>query len=561
MISLIKIRNFMIIESLEVDLQGAMTAITGETGSGKSIIIDALELALGKKADGQIVRGDATRCDITAHFEIAKLTDAVEWLENRNIPFDGECIITRTITSSGRSRTDINGISVTQEAMREFATHIVIVLGQHHAQSLLKYHSQDHLLDTFGGLEKTAQTVKQHYDRWFDAKTQLAKLEADNEARTNKRELLGYQVKELDELAIEPNEFEKTQQQHTKLASAQTLIDDAYACSELLEGDDGHSISKQLHDCKKLIEKNIGLDDHLKNCAKLLDDALIATDEATHEIKAFQDSMNVDPERLQTLDTRLSTIIQVARKHQVPEDALYDHHQTLANELAQIDTDDATLTALRASLAELEQAYLASAAKLTKARTKAAKQFSQAITDKFAGLGMPQGRFQVGVVPAQNPFSARGADKVVFEVQTNPGQPMESLAKIVSGGELSRINLAIQVTINPKEPRPTFICDEVDVGMGGQTAHLVGELLAQLAHSGQVLVVTHLPQVAAKASAHLHVEKYSKDKATYTIIKSLDEAARIDEIARMLGGANITSSSRAHAQELLGLTTEASVTS
>jgi DNA repair protein RecN (Recombination protein N) len=545
MLQHIHIQNFTIIQQLELELQTGLTALTGETGAGKSIIVDALELALGGRTDSSLIRHGCDRCDISTTFYLKYLPDAKQWLSKHDFELnDDTLILRRTITQDGRSRGYIQGQSAPLQQLKDLGNLLVNIHGQHEHQSLMKRDAQRLLLDSHAGQLALVKEVSSHYQTWHKAQTALDTLRAqDNTAR---RELLRYQVQELDTLALADNELEKLEQEHKQLANASQLIADGHAALNIMTE---HELNRACH----LLKSIQSIDSAVTPTTELLNSVIIQTEEAINELRRYLDDLELNPERLLFLEQRLQAIYDLARKHRITPENLSKRHQELAAELKQLENADSHLEALEETLKTALLKYDAAAKKLTKQREKIAKTFSAEVTERMQTLGMPGGKFSAHIEPLTEP-SMYGLEKIEFQVSANPGQPLQSLSKVASGGELSRISLAIQVMAAQSDTTPTLIFDEVDVGIGGGTAEIVGNLLRALGKTSQVLCVTHLPQVASKGHHHLQVQKQTVDGNTVTQIQILTADEKVQEIARMLGGLKITKQTLAHAKEMIETT-------
>ncbi len=551
MLTHLHIKNFTIIEELQIDLQQGMTVITGETGAGKSIMIDALGLALGQRATAQTIRQGQERCEITACFTLAKAPAAREWLEQHELASADECILRRIINKEGPSRSYINGQLSTLQQTDELSQLLVNIHGQHEHQLLLQNEQHRLLLDNFAKHHDLLAEVSGLFTQWQTAKNKLNQLLslADNQAR---RELLSYQVEELNQLNLQSDELEKLEKEHRQLANAQQLIANCQLTAEQLNGDEPVSVLNQLHHCINNLQKFADLDEHIKNSVALCTEATIHCQEAAATISQFLDQFNSDPERLAWIEQRLTVIYDIARKHKVAAEELPTLIATLSDEYKQLQNSEITLAELQNTITALFSRYQQTAVKLTKSREKAAEKLNKQVSNYIHQLGMPGGQFVIRLTIQDSQQAYRlGQDKIEFLVSTNPGQALQPLQKVASGGELSRISLAIQVITTHQSYVPVLLFDEVDVGIGGSTAEIVGQLLRQLGENAQVLCVTHLPQVAALGHQHLKVEKSTDKKQTFTQVLQLSKPEKIQEIARMLGGVKITAQTLAAAEEMI----------
>lgn len=577
MLTNLYIKNFTIITCVELEINNSMTVLTGETGVGKSILIDALLLCLGNRADTQCIRHDSDSCEITATFDVTTIPTARTWLakhdfeqqnheknsernseksSKENSKENSECILRRTLSRSGRSRCYINERPVPQQALRELGESLVDIHGQHEHQSLLKHNTQCQSLDAYAQHDALLDEVARIYQEWSKACKQLAAIQAteDQEAQLN---LLAYQIKELDELDIQPNEIKTLEQQHQRLLHAQRLLCDCKQALALSKDNDSldtssHDVSSLLTQILQLLEPLQQFDTAITNSRELFNNAAIQVEEAINELSHYLNHIDLNPERLQEIEERLKTIYDVARKHQVKAADLVEHHQKLATKFQQLKHASKSIEELQNAIEQYENTYQEAANKLTKSRKSTAKKLSHVVSQHIKQLGMPNGEFTVELTRHTNTKPRQqGQDLISFLVTTNPGQSPQPLIKVASGGELSRISLAIDVVTAQLTATPTLIFDEIDTGIGGGTAAIVGKLLRQLGETTQVLCVTHLPQVAAQGHHHFKIEKHVENKTTRTSVTSLQKEEKIQEIARMLGGVTITKQTLAHAKEMV----------
>jgi DNA repair protein RecN (Recombination protein N) len=554
MLSHIHVRNLAIVDEIEVELDAGMTALTGETGAGKSILVDALGLVLGDRAEGKVIRHGAERAEISASFDISGQEVVSDWLAQRDMDLDGECQLRRIINRDGRSRGYINGQPAQMQALRELGEHLVDIHGQHEHQSLLRSAVQRQLLDDFGGYPVLLAGVTKLHQEWQQAHAALdctISSETDRDARID---LLRYQLSELEALGLSAQDIASIDEEHARQANAGRLLEAAQRGLERLDGEQGDSaatlVNRTLDEIGELTRHDSALDD----AARLLGDAAVLVQESADTLRHYAERLEIDPERLQWLEQRIGTLHDLARKHHCKPVELPDIETRLRSELEAIENAGANREKLVQQLAQLEQDYLSAAKKLTTKRRQAAKTFGKEITAAMQTLGMASGVFEVHISPRREDRPGpHGMDNIEFMVSANRGQPVQALGKVASGGELSRISLSIQVISADSAVIPTLIFDEVDSGIGGGVAEIVGMKLRALAGERQVLCVTHLPQVAALAHQQLQVSKLSGDATTHTRIRSLDEKERIEELARMLGGIRVTRQTREHAREMLGM--------
>lgn len=554
MLNHIHIRDFAIVDQLALETDNGMIALTGETGAGKSILLDALGLALGDRADSSVIRHQAERAEINLAFDLADAPSAMQWLEQQDLHENQECFIRRVITREGRSRGFINGRAVPMQSLRELGEMLVDIHGQHEHQSLLKREIQRQLLDHYAGNESLLSEVSSIYQRWKTATEELDTLRRASAERSSRMELLHYQVTELEQLGLTAEEIPALNEEHQRLANAGHLLETCHSAqAQLYDGDD-ETIHALLGRLGSSIDELCTIDSRLADAATLLHEAMIQIQEAAAELRRYSDRLDLDPERLQWIDERISSLHQLARKHHAAPEELPELLTRLQTELDGLDHADEQLLELQGEIEQLQKKYHAQATTLGDKRRQAANRLNREVSELIQQLGMPGARFEISLnASATDKPSPYGYESVEFMVSTNPGQPIQPLSKVASGGELSRVSLAIQVSLADSTRIPTLIYDEVDSGIGGPTAEVVGRLLRRLGESRQVLCVTHLPQVAAQAQHHLQVSKSSSDGMTRTRIKALAQQERVDEIARMLGGVKITEQSRAHALEMIEL--------
>ena len=553
----IHIRDFAIVESVDLDLGSGLTVLSGETGAGKSILIDALGLALGDRADSGSVRHGARRAEISVEFDLRDAGSALAWLRDNDLDAGEECLIRRTISADGRSRAYINGSPVPLQQLKTLGEHLIAIHGQHAHQSLTRGEEQRRLLDAYASSRQDAhkqylQKVAALARQWQSLNTEYKALRQAAEEREARLELLRYQVAELDTLTPDTDEIHQIEREHARLANANRLLDDGRHCLEALHEHDEQAVTTLLGRLAQELEALTRLDEELAPALELVNGALIQAREGADELRRYLDRLDIDPQRLQYLDERLATLHDLARKHRVEIAALPELHASLAQELQTLEQAGLRLEDMETEIRAVEADYRKAAARLGKARMQAARALGAAIGESMEELGMPGGRFEVGLEPRQDtPPDPHGLERILFRVSANPGIPPRPLGKVASGGELSRISLAIQVRTADSARIPTLIYDEVDSGIGGGVAETVGRKLRTVAEGRQVLCVTHLPQVAAQAHHHLMVSKSTDGQTTQTRIEHLSNEARVDEIARMLGGLEITGQTLAHAEEMI----------
>lgn len=550
MLSHVTIRNLVIVKGLELDFEPGMTALTGETGAGKSILVDALGLALGDKADSGLIRQGADQAEIGISFDLPADSEIRRWLDERDLADDDGCLIRRVLNRNGRSRAYVNGSPTTLGTLRALGELLVDIHGQHAHQSLLKTAVQRQLLDDYGDLQQPAEETAGHYRRWQSLAAEYEQLSRAASDRAARLDYLQFQLDELDALPCGPDEVKRLEAEHDRLANAEQLLaDTGLALDRLTEGDP--SMRGLLADVDQLLATLGAIDPALGETRELIESAAIQIDEAATNLRHYEGALDPDPARLAELDGRLSRLHDLARKHRVAPEELGELRNALREEATTLRDADNSLTQLEAGRDQAAAAYAAAAATLSDARSATAARLAGTVTASLQELGMQGGVFDVAVTPQPDRPSLHGIDQVRFLVAANPGQQPGALNDVASGGELSRISLAIQVATANCARVPTLIFDEVDVGIGGATAEIVGQLLRRLGSDRQVLCVTHLPQVASQAHQQLRVVKRSDGSTTETRIDTLAEPDRVDEIARMLGGVSITEQTRRHADEMI----------
>jgi DNA repair protein RecN (Recombination protein N) len=549
MLKHIQLKNFAIIDHLDLDLHKNMTVITGETGAGKSIMIDAIELALGQRVKHSVIKGDSDRCEICLNIDIQQISAAKDWLTEHALDQGGECLVRRVIYQDGRSKSFINDTPCTLQHAKALGESLIDIHGQHEQQKLFNKSMQRDMLDAYAAQQVTAKKVAQLFQQWQITQTQLNALLNNNLESKQRAEFLKYQLQELDEINVSKEELEQLEQDHKKLANAQQLIEACNAAMLSSAEEEGAALTALNRACQQL-QAYTEYDKGIKDASELFNSAIIQTQEAADTLRHFLDKMQADPARLQEIETRLGKIYDIARKHHVKSRELPDFHQTLLEELSTLENSDEHIETLKQKISELEADYHTAAKKLSSARKKSAKSLSESIMVQLKRLGMPQAIFHVALTATEK-LTAHGLEHVEFLINTNPSQSPQALAKIASGGELSRISLAIQVILAEKYTTPTIVFDEVDVGIGGATAEIVGQLLKKLSQHTQLLVITHLGQVAGQGQQHLKISKQQKKDATNVQVAPLNQEQRVQEIARMIGGKTITEQTLAHAAEML----------
>jgi len=549
MLKYLSIRDFVIVSSLELDFSPGFTVLTGETGAGKSILIDALSLALGERGDATMVRNGCERAEIAAEFDIAGLPHTQAWLREQELEGDaGVCLLRRVLDAGGRSRGFINGRSATLQQMREAGDQLLDLHGQNAHQSLLRPDAQRALLDGYAGMTGAAEQVAALYHDWQTLRRRRISLSENADAVAAERELLQFQRNELEGLAFDPEDWNAVQEDYARLAHAASLLETAAFGIETLSEADNACLA-QLNALTVRLRDGMAHDASLGETLQMLESAQAELQEAVYALRHYQQRMDTDPQRLHIQEQRIQTVMDTARKYRVAPEQLGESLQRILARMAELG-GDADLAELAQQEESAQQNYLAAAKKLTAARKKAAGKLGQEITEAMQGLAMQGGSFAVSLVPLAE-AGTYGMEAIEFQVAANPGVPPRSLAKVASGGELSRISLAIQVATSQLASVPTLIFDEVDSGIGGRVAEIVGHLLKKLGKDYQVLCVTHLPQVAAAADRQWQVSKAVENGVTLSHIAELEGEQRVEEIARMLGGVKITETTRKHAAEML----------
>lgn len=548
MLTHLYIKNFAVIKETEFDLQTGMTVITGETGAGKSIIVDTLSLIFGGRADSSLIHPKAQRAEITATFAINN-PEISAWLMQHELASNDECIMRRILTTDGKSKSTINGTPCTQQNARELGLLLLNIQGQHEYQNLLKPEKQLELLDTFAATMPFSITVKQIYAAYTKTQKEIAILKNLSSDRSTKIDFLLYQIRELENLGLKDGEIAQLHQEHKILTNAETIIKNSNEAL-LLAGDNEHALLTNLYKIKTNLEEIKTQDERVKKSLELFNSATIELEEAVLELKNYVAMLELNEERLNTIEQRLNTLHELARKHHVKPEELPDVLINLKTELNTLEQAENKLQEMQEILTKITADYHKNAAKLSEQRKKSALKLNKAISEKMQQLNMPGGKFAVNFAPYAEPHP-NGLEAIEFWVSANPGHPLQPLAKVASGGELSRISLAIQLITAKNKITPTLIFDEVDVGIGGKTAEIVGQMLLELGKNAQVICITHLPQVAALGNHHLQVIKNTLKNSTEVTLNHLNAEERIMEIARMLGGVKITSQTIAHARELL----------
>ncbi|WP_321322912.1 DNA repair protein RecN [Thiomicrorhabdus sp.] len=548
MLQELSIQNLALIEKLQLQFNTGFTTLTGETGAGKSILLDALGLALGERADSSLVRHNTPKADVTALFEIEKLPHVQSWLVEQELDDDTQCYLRRTVTSEGRSKAYINGYPVAANQLKTLGSFLIDIHGQHEHQTLLSSNKQLDLLDAYANHPKNLSQTHQAFKAWQDLKRQLKQIEEEQADYQSKLELLSFQKNEFDEINPQDGEFDALSEEQSQLSHASEIklaCDKAYNAIEEEQGA-VDSINQAIHALESIIEFSPSLEGLITQ----LNSSVIEVQEAATEIQHHSENIDLDPQQLQNVEERLSALFGLAKKYNIEAEQLVEKHQQIQEDLARLEQSDASLEILKAELDQAWKNYQDQANSLKKSRQKAAKNLSKIVTEGMQTLGMPNGLFEVALSDAEQP-NTNGTDKVIFNVTANKGQPLQPLAKVASGGELSRISLAIQVATSEVAQLPTLIFDEVDVGIGGGIAEVVGQKMQQLGKDKQIFSITHLAQVASHGHSHLHIAKQTQNNSTTTQVKQLSSEQRIEELARMIGGLTLTEQTLSHAKEML----------
>lgn len=550
------IRNYAIIEQLELEFNTGLTALTGETGAGKSILLGALGLVLGDRADSDSIKQGSDHAEIIAEFDSRENTAVTGWLVEQELHMiqgdDYECILRRRISKDGRSRAYINGTPVNLQLIRELGEMLIDIHGQHEHQSMMKPVVQRQLLDDYAEHSNLIEAVSNAFVQLKLINEQLQHLEQTTTDRNNRLDFLRFQTQELDALDLAENEYAELNEQHSRLAHAERLTTTVQQVLQNLYENEETNIQSNVSRTITSLQDIAEVDEKLNPVIDLLQEALVQIDESISQLRLYEDSLELNPAELEAVEQRLQVILDLARKHRVEPETLTELHQQLTDQLNDLDHADERLEALQNEHKTLEQTYRNAAKALSSSRAKAAKQLNKKITSSMQTLGMKGGQFEITVDQVDDgKHAVHGVDRIEFTVTANAGQSCKPLARVASGGELARISLAIQMITARQGKIPTLIFDEVDSGVGGGIAEIVGQHLRTLGDTNQVVCITHLPQVASQAHHHMRVHKQSQKKQTSTNVDSLNRAQRIEEIARMLSGVDITKQSLAHAEEMI----------
>lgn len=551
MLTSLYVRHFAVVEAAEIAFGPGLTVVSGETGAGKSLLVDALMLLAGARADSGMVRAGSDRAELAAEFDLSDLPLARQWLLSEELDEDGSCQLRRVIRTEGSSKAWINGRPANARQLGELAALLVEIHGQHEHQALLSRSHQLALLDAYAGHDDLLAQVRDNAGRWRDLGMRMRKLSGGDD-RERRIEMLRHEIAELEKWALPETELTELEANHRRLANAGRLAEGAASVVELLDGDSEFALRRALGRAHAELGKLAMLDDRLGSLLELLDNAGIELGEAADGLTRYAQDVDLDPERYTEVDNHLARLHELSRRHRLPMAELHDRLTTLRTELAELEGAGDALEQLAAQRQQLEQDYARAAARLSQARAAAASKLGEEVSHLMAELGMSGGqlRIELETVAGEEP-DPQGRERCELLVSANPGQPPRPLRKVASGGELARISLAIEVATLGKDTVGSMIFDEVDTGIGGAVAEVVGQKLRALGGQRQVLCVTHLPQVAAQGHAHLRVSKHSDDGSTRTRIDTLDASGRRDELARMLGGVEITRETRAHAKQML----------
>ncbi|HWN39571.1 MAG TPA: DNA repair protein RecN [Gammaproteobacteria bacterium] len=552
MLSLIRVKNYAVIDEIEVEFGSGLNVMTGETGAGKSILVDALGLALGDRSDASAVRHGAERAEISVSFDVPDGHDALRWLAERGLDDETACTLRRLVGSDGRSRAFINGQPVNLQDLKALGGLLVDIQGQHAHQSMLDTGNQRALLDAHDELAPLAKTVAERFAAWHTLVEQLENRRSTSAQRQSEIELGRFQLAELEALALAEGEPERLRAERDRLANTDRLLSGATAALDALAENEAASAYAAVVLARRELDKLAGVDPELRGPAAVLASIEIELREVETALQHYRDRVEADPARLAWLDDRLARVRSLARRHAASEDDLPRVLPALRERLAVLDGSGESLEALEKRTADARAQFLAAARRLSGLRAEHAATLSGSVTSLLVELGMPHGEFRVEL--EEKPLEradATGLERIEFQVKLNPGLPFGSLAKVASGGELSRVSLAVEVARSGASPVTAFVFDEVDAGISGRVADIVGRKLRQLSSTRQVLCVTHLPQVASHGAAHYRVEKQTDGKVSRTDVRSLTSKERVEELSRMLGGVEVTARTRAHAAEMI----------
>ena len=552
MLRSLQIRNFAIIDEIDITFKDDMTVLTGETGAGKSILIDALGLVLGERGSSNLIRNKEKRAEYTAEFEITNNNNALNWLVEKSLENENECILRRTISPDGKSRSFINGNTVNLQSLKSLGELLVDIHGQHFHQSLCKKNVQRDLLDHFGGLSDTKNKIKRIFNEWRTLSDQLTEMIENDKNKADRMDLLSFQSKELNELALSSGEYDSLNSEFKKINNIEKINRGINSLIDCLQSNEITNVGQMLSDSIKNIDTLATFDDSLEETKNLLSEAEINVSEAIGNLSRYGESIDYDNQKSREIEERINSIISLSRKHRADPDELVDIKIQIEKELDALKHSQTSIEEIQKNMNDLRKEYDGLSIKLTRMRVESAKKLSRLVEDSMNELGMTGGIFKVEIIPSKN-ISQHGNDDITFQISANPGQKPQPISNVASGGELSRMSLAIQVITSNGTNIPTMIFDEVDSGIGGAIAEVVGKKLKDLSQNKQVLCVTHLAQVASKGSSHIRINKLTDNKKTKIFASKLNSDERVEEIARMIGGIELTEKTREYAKEMLSL--------
>ena len=552
MLRSLQIRNFAIIDEIDITFKDDMTVLTGETGAGKSILIDALSLVLGERGSSNLIRNKEKRAEFTAEFEITNNNNALNWLVEKSLENENECILRRTISPDGKSRSFINGNTVNLQSLKSLGELLVDIHGQHFHQSLCKKNVQRDLLDHFGGLSDTKNKIKRIFNEWRTLSDQLTEMIENDKNKADRIDLLSFQSKELNELALSSGEYDSLNSEFKKITNIEKINRGINSLIDCLQSNEITNVGQMLSDSIKNIDTLATFDDSLEETKNLLSEAEINVSEAIGNLSRYGESIDYDNQKSREIEERINSIISLSRKHRADPDELVDIKIQIEKELDALKHSQTSIEEIQKNMNDLRKEYDDLSIKLTRMRVESGKKLSGLVADSMNELGMTGGIFKVEIIPSKN-ISQHGNDDITFQISANPGQKPQPISNVASGGELSRMSLAIQVITSNGTNIPTMIFDEVDSGIGGAIAEVVGKKLKDLSQNKQVLCVTHLAQVASKGSSHIRINKLTDNKKTKIFASKLNSDERVEEIARMIGGIELTEKTREYAKEMLSL--------
>ncbi len=552
MLRSLQIRNFAIIDEIDITFNDDMTVLTGETGAGKSILIDALSLVLGERGSSNLIRNKEKRAEYTAEFEITNNVNALNWLVEKSLENENECILRRTISPDGKSRSFINGNTVNLQSLKSLGELLVDIHGQHFHQSLCKKNVQRDLLDHFGGLSDTKNKIKRIFNEWRTLSDQLTEMIENDKNKADRIDLLSFQSKELNELALSSGEYDSLNSEFKKINNIEKINRGINSLIDCLQSNEITNVGQMLSDSIKNIDTLATFDNSLEETKNLLSEAEINVSEAIGNLIRYGESIDYDNQKSREIEERINSIISLSRKHRADPDELIDIKIQIEKELDALNHSQTSIEEIQKNMNDLRKEYDDLSIKLTRMRVESGKKLSGLVADSMNELGMTGGIFKVEIIPSRN-ISQHGNDDITFQISANPGQKPQPISNVASGGELSRMSLAIQVITSNGTNIPTMIFDEVDSGIGGAIAEVVGKKLKDLSQNKQVLCVTHLAQVASKGSSHIRINKLTDNKKTKIFASKLNSDERVEEIARMIGGIELTEKTREYAKEMLSL--------